>query len=155
MGEWRGWGGTEPPGVVYCYAPGRGGEHIIKRLAGFQGVLQVDGYSAYNALADSRFDGAVSLAFCWAHLRREFYDIAQASNAPIAQEALVRIAALYAVEAEIRGQSADARRAARQAKTRPLIDALKTWFEAKLSVVSQKSQHRQGHSLHSRALRRS
>lgn len=135
----RPWGGAESPGVVYCYAPGRGGEHIIKRLAGFQGVLQVDGYSAYNALADSRFEGDVSLAFCWAHLRREFYDIAQASNAPIAQEALVRIAALYAVEAEIRGKSADVRRAARQAKTRPLMEALKTWFEAKLSVVSQKS----------------
>lgn len=135
----RPWGGSEPPGVVYCYAPGRGGEHIIRRLAGFEGVLQVDGYSAYNALADARFDGSVSLAFCWAHVRREFYDIAQDSNAPIAQEALVRIAALYAVEARIRGTSDYARRAVRQAETRPLIESFKTWLEAKLSAVSKKS----------------
>ena len=135
----RSWGGSEPPGVFYCYAPGRGGEHIVKRLAGFEGVLQVDGYSAYNALADSRFEGQVSLAFCWAHVRRDFYDIAERSNAPIAQEALTRIAALYAIEGEIRGKSADERRDLRQAKTKPLIEALKTWFEAKRTVVSKKS----------------
>jgi len=79
------------------------------------------------------------LAFCWSHVRRPFYEIAAGGAAPIAAEALARIAQLYAIEAEIRGRSADERRAVRQAKTRPLIDSLKTWMEAQLSIVSQKS----------------
>jgi transposase len=48
----RPWGGPDPPAVVYSYAPGRGGEHAAKLLTGFSGVLQVDGYAAYKALAD-------------------------------------------------------------------------------------------------------
>ena len=48
------------------------------------------------------------LAFCWSHFRRQFYDIAKGGNAPIATEALARIAQLYAIEDEIRGTSADA-----------------------------------------------
>jgi hypothetical protein len=67
------------------------------------------------------------------------YEIAAGGSAPIAAEALARIADLYAIEAEIRGRSADERRAVRQEKTRPLVDALKPWLEAQLSIVSQKS----------------
>jgi transposase len=136
----RPWAGPDPPGVVYCYAPGRGAEHVLAQLAGFSGVLQVDGYSAYNALTDSkRFEGEVKLAFCWAHFRRDFYDIAASGNAPIAQEALTRIAAIYAVEEKIRGQSNETRRAVRQLETKPLVDQLKTWLAAKLDIVPRKS----------------
>ena len=53
----------------------------------------------------------MQLAFCWAHVRRRFYELAAAGPAPIASEALERIAELYAVETEIRGRSADERRA--------------------------------------------
>src|SRR3954452_17873321 len=81
---------------------------------GFQGVLQVDGYEAYKLLARR---GAVQLAFCWSHVRRPFYELAHSGPAPIAAEALVRIAALYRIEAEIRGRSADDRRAVRQARS--------------------------------------
>jgi hypothetical protein len=63
--------------------------------------------------------GAVILAFCWAHGRRRFYEIAKAGSAPIAEEALRRIAALYAIEAQIRGRSAEESRAARQAESNP------------------------------------
>jgi hypothetical protein len=72
-------------------------------------------------------------------VRRPFYEIAAGGSAPIAAEALARIAELYAIEAEIRGRSADERRAVRQEKTRPLVDSLKPWLEAQLSIVSQKS----------------
>ena len=82
--------------------------------------------------------GAVQLAFCWAHWRRRFYEIAQAGNAPIASEALARIAAIYAIEVEIRGQKAEARHAARQQRAKPLVDSLKTWFEVQLATVSRK-----------------
>ena len=68
--------GSDPPAVVYAYAPGRGAEHAIKLLDGFKGILQVDGYAAYNPLtAASRAGGPVTLAFCWAHVRRKFYEL--------------------------------------------------------------------------------
>lgn len=133
----RPWGGPAPPGVVYTYAPGRGSEHALACLTGFNGVLQVDAYAAYNALADR---GRVTLAYCWAHLRRDFFEIAAGGNAPIASEALMRIAALYAIEEKIRGLSAEERRAVRQVETKPLVDALKTWFEQKLDIVAKRGR---------------
>jgi len=70
-------------------------------------VLQVDGYAGYRPLAEK---GDIRLAFWWAHVRRRFYELAAAGPAPIASEALGRIASLYAVEADIGGQAADERR---------------------------------------------
>ena len=100
----RPWGGADPPAVAYTYAPGRGGEHAVKLLAGFSGVLQVDGYAVYNQLArPTRAGGAVTLAFCWSHLRRKFYELYVGGSQPIATEALARIKQLYEIEAEIRG----------------------------------------------------
>jgi len=67
--------------------------------------VQCDGYAAYKTIANAACDEAITLAFCWAHLRRRFFDIAQGGPAPIASEALERIAALYAIEKTIRGYS--------------------------------------------------
>jgi transposase len=136
----RPWGGSDPPAAAYLYAPGRGAEHAVRHLAGFTGVLQVDGYIAYDKLTElSRAGGPLTLAFCWAHARRRFYDIAKGGNAPIASEALDRIGQLYAIEADIRGQSANARRDQRVARTKPLLEALKSWLEAQLARVSGRS----------------
>jgi transposase len=133
----RPWGGTDPPAVAYLYAPGRGAEHAIRLLAGFKGVLQVDAYAAYNALADPARDGGpVTLAYCWSHVRRRFYEIAQGGDAPIAEEALQRIAALFAIERTIRGDPPEQRRSVRLDQTRPLIDDLRPWLEATLAKVS-------------------
>jgi transposase len=132
----RPWAGPDPPGVVYVYAPDRKHARPAEHLAGFKGTLQVDGYGAYAALAEA---GNVVLAFCWSHVRREFYDIQVQTPAPIAGEALVRIAALYAIEAEIRGLTAAERQQARQRRSKPLIDAFKLWLEARLAAVSGKS----------------
>jgi transposase len=134
----RPWGGTAPPAVAYLYAPGRGAEHALRHLAGFSGVLQVDGYTVYKALTDPKHAGArPTLAFCWAHWRRRFYEIAKGGNAPIAEEALARIGRLYAIEADIRGCPADERRAERQARGKPIIDDLKPWLEQQLRRVSK------------------
>ena len=136
----RPWGGADPPAVVYSYAPGRGAEQGLKPLAGYAGIVQCDGYGAYKQLGDpARAGGPATLAFCWAHVRRHFYEIAKSGPAPIASEALQRIAALYAIEETIRGTSPAARQAARQAESRPLIEALKTWLEAQLARLSAKS----------------
>src|SRR4051795_12435604 len=96
----RPWGGTDPPAVAYVYAPDRTASQPITHLAGFKGVLQVDGYAGYRALAQK---GDVSLACCWANVRRRFYDRAVAEASPIAAEALQRIAQLYGIEKDIRG----------------------------------------------------
>jgi transposase len=72
----RPWGGNDPPAVAYSYAPGRGGVHAVKLLDGFNGILQVDGYAVYKKLAaPARVGGPVTLAYCWSHLRRQFYDV--------------------------------------------------------------------------------
>jgi transposase len=132
----RPWGGPAPPAVAYVYAPDRKAERPAAHLQGFRGVLQVDGYAGYRALAEA---GQVQLAFCWAHVRRRFFEIAQSGNAPIATAALVRIAELYAIEADIRGCDPKARRAARQDRSRPIVETLRSWLEAQLAAVSQKS----------------
>jgi transposase len=122
---------------VYIYVPDRKAERPINHLGGFSGVLQVDGYAGYRVLAER---GDVQLAFCWSHVRRRFYELAMAGPAPIASEALERIAALYAIEKEIRGRSADERRAMRQDRSGPIIDDLEPWLRAKLALISQKSK---------------
>jgi transposase len=91
--------------VAYVYAPDRKAERPIAHLAGFKGILQVDGYGGYRALAEC---GEVQLAFCWSHVRRRFYELAAAGPAPIASD--------------IRGRGADERRAVRQDRSRLIID---------------------------------
>jgi transposase len=135
---WR--GGTGPPAVAYTYAPGRGAEHAMTLLAGYRGIIQCDGYTAYKQVARrGRAGNAVILAFCWAHWRRRFYEVAKGGGAPIAEEALRRIAKLYQIEAGIRGHGADERRAVRQAQSKPLVAELKTWLQAQLARASAKS----------------
>jgi transposase len=133
----RPWGGADPPAVAYVYAPDRKGERPKAHLGGFHGVLQVDGYAGYRTLAEMN---DVQLAFCWAHVRRRFYELAVAGPAPIANEALQRIAAFYEIEKGIRGRGPDERRDVRQQKTRPLINALEPWLREKLSLISQKTK---------------
>ena len=123
--------------MAYVYAPDRKAERPITHLAGFKGILQVDGYGGYRALAER---GDVQLAFCWAHVRRRFYELAVAGPAPIVSETLKRIAELYAFEAECRGHSADERRALRQQKSRPVIEAFEPWLQTKLGLISQKTK---------------
>jgi transposase len=86
----RPWGGADPPAIAYVYAPDRTASQPIAHLTGFKGVLQVDGYAGYRALTGK---GDVTLAFCWAHLRRRFYERAVAEASPIA---LTRKNALFA-----------------------------------------------------------
>jgi transposase len=133
----RPWGGTDPPGVVYLYAPDRKAERPAAHLAGFTGVLQVDGYAGYRALAKH---GDVQLAFCWSHVRRPFFELVAGGPAPIASEALERIGQLYAVEKDIRGRNAEERRVVRREKSRPIVDDLEPWLRAKLALISQKSK---------------
>jgi transposase len=135
----RPWGGPEPPAIAYSYAPGRGAVHALKLLDDYRGIVQCDGYAAYKTIAAAAPGEAITLAFCWAHLRRRFFDLAKGGDAPIANKALERIAELYAIEKTIRGRSADERRTVRQNKSKPLVVALRAWFEHQLTLVSGKA----------------
>jgi transposase len=110
----------------------------MTHLKGFRGLLQVDGYAGFGRLVTAA-DGAVSVAFCWAHTRRKIYHIHAATKSPLAEEALRRIAALYAIESDIRGQSADQRRQARQQRSRPLVEAMHVWLTGQLGRISGRS----------------
>jgi hypothetical protein len=125
-----------PPAVWFAYSPNRKGEHPAGHLQSFAGNLQADAYAGFGKLYD---DGRVIPAACWAHVRRKFYEIAQAHDSPLAQEALQRIGALYAIEAEIRGQSPAIRQADRQARAGPILEALHDWLKETLHGVSRKS----------------
>jgi transposase len=135
----RPWGGTDPPAVAYSYAPGRAAIHALKLLDRYRGVVQCDGYAAYKTITGAASGKAITLAFCWAHLRRAFFDIAKSGNAPIASEVLERIAALYAIEQTISGKSASERRAVRQEKSKPLVLELETRLQQHLARVSAKA----------------
>jgi len=135
----RPWGGPDPPAVVYRYADGRGQDHPARHLKDFRGILQVDGYGAYGAVAKKRrATGEIVLARCWAHVRRPIYDVYASGNAPLAQEALRWISDLYAIEEEIRGCDPETRKAVRQKKGTPLLDAFDAWLEARLAELPTK-----------------
>lgn len=128
----RPWCGPDPPAAVYFYTPDRRSERPAGHLERFKGVLHVDGYAGFERLCAG---GQIQLAACWAHARRKFYEVHQATDSPVAAEALKRIAGLYAIEAAIRGQTADARRDVRHAQSLPLVEAMKTWLEAELNRI--------------------
>jgi transposase len=131
----RPFGGQSPPAVRYFYSPDRKAEHPRAHLAGFRGILQADGYQGYAKL----YDQGVTEAACWAHVRRKFFDEHATTQSPLAHEALQRIAALYAIEDNIRGKPPELRLRVRQAHSAPLFAGLRRWFEQTLGRISGKS----------------
>jgi len=137
------WQGERPPAVAYVYTEDRVYARAAEVLAGYSGVLQVDGWGGFKRLVGrddaTRADvGPVTLAYCWAHGRRDFFDIHKAIGSPVAEEVLRRIAELYRIEETIRGQPPDARTAVRQEQSKPVVDALKVYVEQQLGRVSGK-----------------
>ena len=131
----RPFGGNAAPAVLYRYSPDRKGLHPREHLTSFRGILQADGYAGYAGL----YDRGVTEAACWAHARRKFFDVHAATQSPVAQEALQRIAALYAIEDEIRGRLPEVRLAVRIARSAPLFAGMKEWLDRSLNRISGKS----------------
>jgi hypothetical protein len=94
-------------------------------LREFHDLLQVDGYTGFAGLVRGSTNDAPPLAFCWAHARRKFYDIHVATTSQLAEQALRRMAELYAIEADIRGTPAENRRSVPQQRSRPLVEAMR------------------------------
>jgi transposase len=129
-------GDAAPPAVWFQYSPDRKGIRVQQHLADFKGILQADGYAGYEPLYAR---GQASEAACWAHARRKFFELKDAGPSPAANQALQRIAQLYAIEARIRGRPPDERQATRQAEAVALLASFKAWLEATLAQASSKS----------------
>ncbi len=131
---------TDPPAVWFQYSPDRKGEHPQRHLNSFRGILQADAYGGWGKLYEK---GHIREAACWAHARRPFWDLhLSLGRAPgtVAEQALQRIAALYKIEADLRGQVPEERRQQRQARAGPLLKELHAWLSAMVGRVSAKSE---------------
>lgn len=140
----RPFAGPAPPAAVFFYSPDRRGEHAERHLTGFDGTLQADAYAGFNKLYDgARRPHPVTEAACWAHGRRNFFELADPALrkknllSPIALEAVKRIDAVFAIEREINGQPAEARLAARQQRLVPLINELEAWMRGERARLSR------------------
>jgi transposase len=132
----RPWAGQSPPCAWYQFTVDRKGEHPVSHLSGYKGWVHADGYAGFNGV----FGGAkASEMACMAHIRRKFVDVFTAQESSIAEEAIKRIAELYGVEKQARGQSPEDRVALRMAKAKPVFDGLEAWLHVQLPRISRKS----------------
>lgn len=132
-------GDTAPPAVWFQYSANRKGEHPVRHLRHFKGILQADAFAGYHPLYE---DGRVVEAGCWSHARRKMWDIHERQHklaGTLAHQALLRIGKVFGVEADIRGKPPDERQRVRQARTGPMLRDLREWFNTTLSQVSAKS----------------
>lgn len=140
----RPYGGTSPPMVAYRFEDSRGAYCVARHLAGFSGILQVDGYSAYTSLAKTRVKAGsnetIQLAGCWAHLRRKFYDLHISGVSQAATESIVAMTELWKLEDKVRGKNAESRAARRQEESAAIVASLFELWEKELGKVSGKSK---------------
>src|SRR6516165_8235145 len=144
----RPFGGRAPPAALYYASRDRRHEHPARHLHGFTGILQADAYSGYNELYDPlRPQGPITSALCWAHARRQFFELADiAANArrgknataisPIALEAVKRSDVLFDIERGINGQSAEERLRMRREQSAPVLAELEAWLRQQRSRTS-------------------
>ncbi len=114
--------------VVFDYQSSRSGQHARDFLHGWQGSLMVDDYGGYKKMfaADAQF--AVTELGCWAHARRKFFDLQVSDTHPAAEEALRRIAQLYAVEDSARSMDNTVREELRREHSLPILADMHGWL---------------------------
>ncbi|WP_254604271.1 IS66 family transposase [Leisingera sp. ANG59] len=133
----RPWNGADPPAAWYRFTSNRKGEHPSAHLASYNGWMHADGYTGFNELYRS---GAIREVACMAHIRRKFVDVFQSQRLAVAEEAIRRIAELYAVEKDARGLPPQERVQLRQSRSKPLLDDLEAWLAAQLARIPGKSE---------------
>jgi transposase len=138
----RTWAGAAPPAAFYCYSPDRRGERAEALLGQCRGFLHADGYGGFNSLyvrEPKTGRPRLTEVACWAHARRKIYEVYEATAAPLAKEALDRIAELFAIEAPINGRAPSERLAVRQQDAVPLLAELEAFLNKALNQISGKS----------------
>ena len=140
---------SDPPATLFRYSRDRSGDHPLEHLRTFAGILQADAYAGYNRLYDhGRSPGPVTAAFCWAHGRRRFYELADIAAgkrrgkrappiSPLALEAVKRIDVLFDIEREINGETAERRLAVRRERSAPLVAELEDWIRTERAGLSR------------------
>lgn len=140
----RPYGGSSPPMVAYRFEDSRGAECVARHLAGFNGILQVDGYGAYTSMIKAQAKAGrneqIQLAGCWAHLRRKFYDLHVSGISQAATDTVIAMTRLWKIEDEVRGKNADIRAAFRQEQSETIVARLFDLWEQELGKVSGKSK---------------
>lgn len=135
----RPWQGQAPPCAWYQFSVDRKGEHPVNHLSGYtgyKGTVHADGYAGFNGLFGE--DKAAEQA-CMVHVRRKFVEVYESQGSAIAKEVIERIAVLYGVEKEARGQSPEERAILRQTKAKPVFDDLEDWLQLQLPKISGKT----------------
>ena len=137
----RPFGGPDPPAALFRFSADRGGEHPVRHLAGYAGILQADAYAGFGELyAAGRRPGPIVEAACWAHGRRKLFKLAEVARAPLAVAAVERIDAIFDAERALNGLSADRRRAARQEHVAPLVAGLEAWMRTERARLSRHAE---------------
>jgi transposase len=146
----RPFGGCDPPAAVFFYSRDRRGEHPERHLDGYRGILQADAYAGFNRLYEAgRKPRPLIEAACWAHARRKFYVLADVTAkargkpavlAPLALEAVKRIDAIFTIERQINGLTADERLAVRHARLAPLVSGFEAWMRAERARLSRHAE---------------
>jgi transposase len=134
-------GGTDPPAAIFHYSRDRGSEHPKRHLAEYIGILQADAYTGFGDLYNSkRKPGPVAEAACWAHGRRKFFVLADVAKAPLAIDAVRRIDAIFAIERDINGRTAEQRLERRNTDIAPLVVALEHWMRTERAQLSRHAE---------------
>jgi len=149
----RPFGGAGPPMVAYRFEDSRSGDCVARHLKGYTGILQVDGYSAYTRLAKTGTGSGnetVTLAGCWAHLRRRFYELHINGSSRLATQTVTAMAALWKIEGDIRGVAPAARMAARQQRSATMVAELfdLAHFDER-GIVGERAGHPMALGVHS------
>ncbi|MCW5964897.1 MAG: IS66 family transposase, partial [Bryobacterales bacterium] len=111
--------------VLFDFQMGRGAEAPKRMLRDFAGILQTDGYVAYDKVGAT----GIVRAACWAHARRKFFEASKLNPKDAAAVEMVdRMDALFAIDREAReaGMRIDERHALRQEKATSLVTSLHT-----------------------------
>ena len=119
--------------VVYDFTESRSGKNAQSFLGQWQGRLLVDDFSGYKAL----FEQGITELGCMAHVRRKFHDLYQASGSEIAQQALVLIGHLYAIEQQAKGLDPESRWRIRQEKAKPMMDRIHAWLQLQRTKATE------------------
>ncbi len=121
---WDYLGDRDHPYLVYDYTPDRSSEGPLRMLEGYEGYLQADAYSGYDAIYAGK---KIIEVGCWAHARRKF-DEAKTCDTVRAHVALAMIQRLYKVEKDAKDLDDAAREALRQDQSKPILKGIHAWL---------------------------
>ena len=132
--------------VLYDYDASRSAEVPKRLFAGFEGIVQTDGYEGYGALGQ---EPSIVHAGCWAHARRRFDEALKAQRSSTkkkrstkeskALQGLAFIQKLYKIERQTKEKPPDERWRVRQERSRPVIEKLRSWLDAAMPRVPPQS----------------